>query len=39
VDRGEITLDRATEIFEAAREAIIEKRKVDEKREKDRQKL
>jgi hypothetical protein len=39
VDRGGITLDQATEIFESAREAIIEKRKVDEKREKDRKKL
>ena len=39
VDRGEITLDQATEIFESAREAIVEKRKADEKREKDRQKL
>ena len=39
VDRGEITLDQATEIFESAREAIIKKRKVDEKRERDRQKL
>ncbi len=39
VDRGGITLDQATEIFESAREAIIEKRKVDEKQEKDRQKL
>ena len=39
VDRGGITLDRATEIFESAREAIIENRRVDEHREKDRQKL
>jgi len=39
VDRGEITLEKATEIFESAREAIVEKRKLDEKREKDRQKL
>ncbi len=39
VDKGEITLDRATEIFESAREAIIQKRKEDQKREKDRQKL
>ena len=28
VDRGEITLERATEIFESAREAIIQKRKL-----------
>ncbi len=39
VDRGEITLDRATEIFESAREAIIQKRKEDQKREQDKQKL
>ena len=39
VDRGGITLDQATEIFESAREAIIQKRKEDRKREKDRQKL
>jgi len=39
VDRGGITLDQATEIFEAAREAIIEKRKSDQKRKKNRQKL
>jgi hypothetical protein len=39
VDRGGITLDQATEIFESAREAIIQKRKEDQKREKDRQKL
>lgn len=39
VDRGEITLDRATKIFESAREAIIQKRKEDQKREQDRQKL
>ena len=39
VDRGGITLDRATEIFESAREAIIQKRKEDQKREQDRQKL
>ena len=39
VDRGEIKLEKATEIFESAREAIVEKRKLDEKREKDRQKL
>ncbi len=39
VDRGGITIDRATEIFESAREAIIQKRKEDLKREQDRQKL
>ena len=39
VDRGGITLDQATEIFESAREAIIQKRKEDLKREQDRQKL
>jgi hypothetical protein len=39
VDRGEITLDQATEIFESARESIIQKRKEDQKREQDRQKL
>ena len=39
VDRGEITLDQATEIFESAREAIIQKRKEDQKREQDKQKL
>ncbi len=39
VDRGEITLDKATDIFESAREAIIQKRKEDLKREQDRQKL
>jgi hypothetical protein len=39
VDRGGITLDQATEIFESAREAIIQKRKEDQKREQDRQKL
>ena len=38
-DKGQITLEQATQIFESAREAIIEKRKMDEKREKDRQKL
>jgi hypothetical protein len=37
VDRGGITLDQATEIFESAREAIIQKRKEDQKQ--DRQKL
>jgi hypothetical protein len=39
VDRGGITLDQATEIFESAREAIIQKRKEDQKREQGRQKL
>ena len=39
VDRGGITLEKATEIFESAREAIIQKRKEDQKREQDRQKL
>ena len=39
VDKGEIALEQATQIFESAREAIIEKRKMDEKREKDGQKL
>jgi hypothetical protein len=39
VDRGEITLEHATEIFESAREAIIQKRKEDQKRDRDKQKL
>jgi hypothetical protein len=39
LDRGGITLDQATEIFESAREAIIQKRKGDQKREQDKQKL
>ena len=39
VDRGGITIDQATEIFESAREAIIQKRKEDQKKEQDRQKL
>ena len=39
VDRGGITLEQATEIFESAREAIIKKRKEDQDREKERQKL
>jgi len=39
VDRGEITLDQATEIFEAARETIVEKREVDEQQEKGGHKL
>jgi hypothetical protein len=39
VDKGQITLEKATEIFESAREAIIQKRKEDQTRKKDRQKL
>ena len=39
VDRGEITLEQATEIFESAREAIIQKRIENQKREQDKQKL
>jgi hypothetical protein len=39
VDKGQITLNQATEIFESAREAIIQKRKDDQQREQDRQKL
>ena len=39
VDRGGITLDQATEIFESAREAIIQNRQEDQNRKKDRQKL
>ncbi len=39
VDRGGITLEQATEIFESAREAIIQKREEDQKREQNRQKL
>ena len=39
VDKGEIALEQATEIFESAREAIIQKLKEDQKREQDRQKL
>ena len=39
VDRGGITLDRATEIFESAREAIVQKRKEDQKRGQEKQKL
>jgi hypothetical protein len=39
VDRGEITLEQATEIFESAREAIIQKRKEDQKRDQDGRKL
>jgi hypothetical protein len=39
VDKGQITLEQATEIFESAREAIIQKRKEDQQREQNRQKL
>jgi hypothetical protein len=39
VDRGGITLDQATEIFESAREAIIEKRKDDVKRNQENKEL
>jgi hypothetical protein len=39
VDRGGITLEQATQIFESARESIIQKRKEDQKREQERQKL
>jgi hypothetical protein len=39
VDRGGITLEQATEIFESASEAIIQKRKEDQKQQQDRQKL
>lgn len=39
VDKGEITLEQAIEIFEGAREAIVQKRKNDQKREQDRKKL
>jgi hypothetical protein len=39
VDRAEITLEQVTEIFESAREAIIQKRKEDQKRDQDKQKL
>ena len=39
VDRGQITLEQATNIFESAREAIVQKRKGDQKQEQDRQKL
>jgi hypothetical protein len=39
VDKSGITIDQAIEIFESAREAIIQKRKEDQKREKDKQKL
>jgi hypothetical protein len=39
VDKSQITLEQATEIFESAREAIIQKRKEDQQREQNRQKL
>ena len=39
VDRGEITIEQATEIIESARETIIQKRKEDQKKEQDKQKL
>ena len=39
VDKGGITIDQAIEIFESAREAIIQKRKEDQKREQDKRKL
>jgi hypothetical protein len=39
VGRDGITLDQATEIFESARETIIEKRQDDVNRNPDRQKL
>jgi hypothetical protein len=39
VDRGGITIDQATEIFESAREAIIQKRKEDVKRNQDNKEL
>ena len=39
IDRGNITVEQAIEIFESARETIIEKWKKDEKREKDKHKL
>ena len=39
VDRGQLAIDQATNIFETARETIIEKRDEDNKREQDRQKL
>ncbi len=39
VDRGGISLEQATEIFESAREAIVEKRREDQKREKEGRKL
>jgi hypothetical protein len=39
VDKSQITLEKATEIFESAREAIIQKRRENQKREQDQQKL
>jgi hypothetical protein len=39
VDKGQITLEQAIKIFESAREAIIQKRKQDQKREQEKQKL
>ncbi len=39
VDRGQITLEGATKIFESAREAIIQNRKEGQRRKQDRQKL
>ena len=39
VDRGGITIDQATEIFESAREAIIHKRQDDVKRKQDNEEL
>ena len=39
VDRGGITLEQATAIFESAREAIIQKREEDQKRKQNKQKL
>ena len=39
VDRGQITLEQATEIFESAREAIIQKREEDQKQEEGKRKL
>jgi hypothetical protein len=39
VDKGEITLEQATEIFESAREAIIQKRKEDQQHEEGKRKL
>jgi hypothetical protein len=39
VDKGQITLEQATDIFESAREAIIRKRKDDQQRKKNEKKL
>jgi hypothetical protein len=39
VDRGQITVEQATDIFESARETIVQKRDEDNKREQDRKKL